>query len=41
VVRAKDGVAELTLTKVGEAQTITAPKDAKPFSALQGLLPIK
>ena len=41
VVRAKDGVAELTLTKVGEAQTISAPKNARPFSELQGNLRIK
>src|SRR4051794_40081616 len=36
VVRGKDGVVELTLTKVGQPQKITAPANARPFAELQG-----
>jgi len=38
VVSAQGSVVDLTLTRVGEDQAIEAPKDAKPFSELQGKL---
>jgi hypothetical protein len=41
VVRAKDGVVNLTLTKVGEEQTIAAPRNPRPFSELQRKLNFK